>query len=252
VGAAFAIPFLVILTCHEMGHYVAARLRGIEVSLPYFLPFPPYFSVVGTLGAFIRLKGVMVRRAALLDVGASGPSASFLLSGAALAWGLPHSTMVPGFADGLTPFAINFLGERIWLGSGVLSWVMAEWMLPSSPGGELILLHPVAFAGWLGLFVTALNLLPLGQLDGGHILYALLEDRQKLAGRVFLFLLFPMGFLWWGWWFWGCLALVLGRGRLGHSRVLQPWVPLDPVRTRVAYGAILVFFVTLPPLPIRL
>ncbi len=252
VGAPFSLTFLFILTAHEMGHYVAARIHGIAATLPFFLPFPPYFSVVGTLGAFIRLRGVMIRRSTLLDVGASGPWLSFGLAALALAWGLPRSHLVPGFVDGWTPFAISFMGETVWLGGGILSWWMADLLLPVTPGGELILLHPVAFAGWLGLFITSLNLLPLGQLDGGHVTYALLGEGQRLFGGITLLAMMPLGLLWGGWWVWGVLAVLLSRGRLAHPKVLQPRVPLDPFRAWLARGAIFVFFVTLPPLPIRI
>jgi membrane-associated protease RseP (regulator of RpoE activity) len=115
-----------------------------------------------------------------------------------------------------------------------------------------VLLHPVAFAGWLGLFVTALNLLPMGQLDGGHILHALSAPLQRRMGRLGLLVLLPLGFLWAGWWVWGFVILALSRRRIAHPPVLQEGVPLGPVRTRLAWLAILVFFLTFVPIPIQI
>jgi hypothetical protein len=251
LGLPFSSAFLAILLVHELGHFFTARAHGVDATPPFFIPFPPYLSVVGSLGAFIRLRSVMVRRSQLLDVGASGPWASFLLSLSALVIGLPRSSLVPGYADTLTPFAIRFMGEPIWLGSGLVTSALAWLLLPGTPGSDLIHLHPLAFAGWLGMFITALNLLPLGQLDGGHILYAASPERQPLLARLFLLALLPLGWLWWGWWFWGFIAVYLSRGRLAHPPVLQPWVELDPVRRWLALGAFLIFFLSLPIVPIR-
>jgi hypothetical protein len=249
-GAPFSLTLMAILLAHEMGHFFAARVHRISATLPTFLPFPPYFSVVGTLGAFIRIRGAISRRSVLTDIGAAGPYASFVLSVAALAWGLPRSSFVPGFADGWTPFAIGFMDQPIWLGSGALTWAMGQLAVSGSLGDELVRLHPVAFAGWLGLFITMLNLLPFGQLDGGHILYGLLGRGQGRVGRWFALLLLPLGFLWWGWWFWGLLAVFLSRGRMTHPDVLQPWEGLDRRRSRIAWGAILIFFLCFSPVPI--
>ncbi len=249
-GAPFSLTLMAILLAHEMGHFYAARAHRISASLPTFLPFPPYFSVVGTLGAFIRIRGAISRRSVLTDIGAAGPYASFMLGVAALAWGLPRSTLVPGFADGWTPFAIGFMDQPIWLGSSALTWAMGHLAVPGSLGDDLVRLHPVAFAGWLGLFITMLNLLPFGQLDGGHVLYGLLGRRQGVVGRWFALLLLPLGFLWWGWWFWGLVAVFLSRGRMTHPDVLQPWEGLDRRRSWIGWGAILIFFLCFSPVPI--
>ena len=251
-GLPFALPFLGVLLGHEMGHWAAARRHRIRASLPYFIPFPPYLSIIGTLGAFIRLKGATVRRAQLFDVGASGPVVSFVLSLPLLAAGLLLSETVPGQATLASPFVIEFAGQAIWLGNGPVLHVMAALLGPGSPGGDPILLHPFAFAGWLGLFVTALNLLPLGQLDGGHVLYALFGERQALVARIFLYALLPLGLLWWGWWAWAALVFFLHRGRMGHPRVVQPQVRLDRGRTLVGWALLLVFFLTFVPIPIDL
>lgn len=252
IGASFALPFLGVLLTHEMGHFWAARRHKVRASLPYFLPFPPYFSVIGSLGAFIRLRGPTVRRAILFDIGASGPLASFLLSIPLFALGLTWSRVGAVSSDVLTPFAINFAGQTVWLGNGILTHAMASVFAPVSPGAGLLMLHPVALAGWLGLFVTALNLLPLGQLDGGHVLYALFPARHARLARLFLVALVPLGLLWWGWWAWGGLVLLLHRGRVSHPKVVLPEPRLDPGRRLLGWAVIAIFFLTFAPLPLRL
>jgi membrane-associated protease RseP (regulator of RpoE activity) len=253
-GAVFAVPFLGILLAHESGHYIAARRHKIPVTPPYFIPFPPWYSVVGTLGAFIRIKGPTVRRSVLLDVAAAGPIASFLLSIPALLVGLRLSgPAVAGDATLLTPFVVRFAGETVRLGNGPLLHLLGKLYFPQMFGFVPIELHPLAFAGWLGLFVTALNLLPLGQLDGGHILYCLWEQPgQVRAAGLFVAALVPLGFVWWGWWLWGGAALLVNRGRLRHPPVVQPAVPLTPLRAFLARAAIVIFFLTFVPVPLHL
>jgi len=251
-GWSFAFPFLIILLGHEMGHYVAARRHRIRVTLPFFIPFPPTLSVVGTLGAFIRLRSPMVRRSHLFDVGAAGPVVSLLLSIPILWWGLALSGPIPGRGDGWTPYLVRFLGESIWIGDSLLVRGTALLALGGGVGPEPILLHPLAFAGWLGLLVTALNLLPLGQLDGGHILHALSPSLQRRVGHFVVLALIPLGFAWWGWWLWGMVILAISRRRVSHPPVLQEVVPLDPLRRRLARVAIVVFLITFVPVPLRL
>ncbi|MBI4538800.1 MAG: site-2 protease family protein [Gemmatimonadetes bacterium] len=250
-GAPFAVTLLAILLAHEFGHYVAARRHRLRVTLPYFIPFPPYLSVVGTLGAFIRVRSPVINRRILLDVGVAGPAASFLVSIPVLLIGFRMSHVAPVGGDPVTPFVIPFAGEPLWIGNSLLLALLAP--LPSAAAaGSAIVLHPVAFAGWLGLFVTALNLLPLGQLDGGHILYAVAGERQRWVATALLFLLVPLGWLWWGWWLWLAVAVVLGRGRLGHPRVLQDAPALGPGRRALGWVAIVFFLLTFVPVPVRL
>lgn len=251
-GVPFALPFMGVLLGHEMGHWAAARRHRIRASLPYFIPFPPYLSIIGTLGAFIRLRGATIRRSQLFDVGASGPVVSFALSLPLLVVGLLLSRTVPGDATLASPFFIQFAGQPVWLGNGPALHLLALLAAPGAPGAEPILLHPFAFAGWLGLFVTALNLLPLGQLDGGHVLYALFGERQAVVARAFLFALLPLGLLWWGWWAWAALVYFLHRGRMAHPRVVQPQVHLDGRRTLLGWLLLAVFFLTFVPVPIEL
>lgn len=252
VGLPFALAFIGILLGHEMGHYVTARRHGVHASLPYFIPFPPYFSIVGTLGAFIRLRGPMMRRSVLFDIGVAGPLASFLLSLPLLFAGLRLSEPVPAADPGLYPFLVHFAGEPIRIGSNAILQSAAALSVPGFDAGSAVVLHPLAFAGWLGIFVTALNLIPLGQLDGGHILYAVAGTAQRRLGRVFVLILLLLGLVWWGWWLWAGIALALGRGRTAHPPVLVEEVPLGRGRRILGWTALALFVLSFSPAPLQL
>lgn len=252
VGLPFSIAFIGILLGHELGHYLAARRHRIPVSLPYFIPFPPYFSIVGTLGAFIRLRGPMVRRSVLFDVGVAGPLVSFVLSIPVLVAGFRMSRVLASAEAGAHPFVIRFLGEPMRVGTSPILDAFAAVSVPGFTPDAAVLLHPLAFAGWLGIFVTALNLLPLGQLDGGHVLYALLGKRQRWIGWGFVALMVPLGFLWWGWWLWGGIAVLVSRGRVAHPPVLMDEVPLERGRRVLGWVALLIFVVSFSPAPLSL
>ncbi len=251
-GLPFAIPFLVVLLLHEFGHYLAARWHGVRASLPYFIPFPPYYSVIGTMGAFLRLRGPSVKRRVLFDIGASGPLASFVASVPLFVYGLTQSRVIPGSASAATPFLVLFFDQPVWLGSGLGTSALAAAAGVDAFGSDPILLHPLALVGWLGLFVTALNLLPLGQLDGGHILYAQRGHGQERLARLFLGALLLLGFAWKGWWVWAVLVLVIHRGGVGHPPLLQPEPELDRVRNGLAWALIAIFLSCFVPVPIRL
>ncbi|MDE2876704.1 MAG: site-2 protease family protein [Gemmatimonadota bacterium] len=251
-GLAFGLTFIGILLGHEMGHYLTARRHGVPVSLPWFIPFPPYFSLVGTLGAFIRLKGPMMQRSVLFDIGVAGPLASFALSLPVLFLGLGLSEVMWTTDGGAYPFVVHFAGEPIRIGSGILVHFAAAGLVPGFEEGSAVLLHPLAFAGWLGIFVTALNLLPLGQLDGGHILYAVAGSRQRAFTIAFIAVLVPLGLLWWGWWLWGAIALALSRGRLAHPPVLVEDIPVGKGRTVLGWVALALFVLSFSPAPLEL
>jgi hypothetical protein len=248
-GLAFSVPLLVILFAHEMGHYLTARWHRMDVSPPYFIPAPNWVNVIGTFGAFIRLRSAVINKVMLLDVGMAGPLASFLLSIPALALGL-HWSQPVGVTSvhSLGRYVVLLGAQPIWLGDSLLVRLLASLF---SPGGGVILLHPLAFAGWLGLFVTALNLFPLSQLDGGHILYALVGRRQRHAGIAFLLLLLILGRYWWGWWFWAGVILVIGRGTIRHPAVFDPSLPVDPARRWVGWACVLIFLLTFVPIPLQ-
>ena len=251
-GLTFGATFIGILLAHELGHYLLARRHRVPVSLPYFIPFPPYFSIVGTLGAFIRLRGPMANRSVLFDIGVAGPLVSFALSLPVLVAGLNLSEVIPALDSGTYPFRVLFLGESVLLGNSAVLQLATWATVPGLEPGQAILLHPLAFAGWLGIFVTALNLIPLGQLDGGHILYALVGPRQRTLGMVFVFLLIPLGLVWWGWWLWAGVALAVGRGRVGHPPVQME--EAGPGRGRMILGwvALAIFLLSFSPAPLRL
>lgn len=241
-GFAFSVPLMSILLGHELGHYLVARRHQMDVSPPYFIPAPNWINLIGTFGAFIRLRSPMVNRTVLLDVGAGGPIVSFILSLPVLLLGLHWSVLLPVDAEyAPAHFAVLFGGAPIWLGDSALVWLMS-WATGTSTG--VWLLHPFALAGWLGLFVTALNLFPLSQLDGGHILYALLGPAQRRVGIGFLFVLVGLGWFWWGWWFWAAVILLLGRGNIGHPSVFDPRHPVDARRRKVGWACVIIFLLT--------
>jgi Zn-dependent protease len=249
-GLIFSVPLCLILLVHELGHYVTARRYGMNVSPPYFIPAPPGINVVGTFGAFIRLRSPMINRVMLLDVGAGGPLASFLLSIPVVLLGMAWSRPVPRGVATQTGYVAIFDGQPIWLGGSVLFDALAAATGPG--GGGAVVLHPLAFAGWLGLFVTAMNLFPLAQLDGGHILHALIGERQRWAGLAFLALLIVLGREWWGWWIWAGLILLLGRGTIGHPPVLDEEYPIGRGRSLLGWACVLIFLLTFVAVPIRL
>ncbi len=242
LGLSFSIPALFILLCHELGHYLACRRYRLPATLPYFLPFP---LGVGTLGAFIKIKAPIRSKRELFDVGIAGPVAGFvalipflvlgiawsrpvLLSQVAAPPGEPVSLLVPGRSLAVLGLERLFHGP---LGSG-----------------QVLQLHPFALAAWFGLFATALNLIPLAQLDGGHILYAALgRTHRRLALGLWLLLLATALFVWIGWLLWCVVTLVLG---LQHPPVVDEALPLSPGRRRMAWLAAAIFLVSFMPVPI--
>lgn len=250
-GLPFGLALVGILAVHESGHYVAARHHRISVTPPYFIPFPPYLSVIGTLGAFIRLRSPVLNRSTLLDVAVSGPLLSFVASLPLLWWGLAHSSVIT-VVNAPTEYLVRFASERFWLGDSLaMSW-LTRLALDFPGAGHVVELHPIAFAGWLGLFVTALNLLPISQLDGGHLLYALLGSRQRQAAWAFFLALIPLGFLWAGWWVWAVLVAGVGRGRIRHPPLYDTRRGPDRVRVALGLAAALAFVLCFVPVPFRL
>lgn len=248
-GLAFSVPLFVILLGHELGHYLTARRHGMDVSPPYFIPSPHWINLIGTFGAFIRLRSAMVNRAMLLDVGAAGPVVSFVLSIPAVLLGARWSRwMALDPERARAPFLVLFGDVPIWLGGSPLF----TGLVRAAAGDQgVLLLHPLAFAGWLGLFVTALNLFPLAQLDGGHILYALVGSWQRWLGLAFLAVLLVLGREWWGWWMWAGLILLLGRGSVRHPAVFDPDFPIGRTRRMVGWLSVAMFPLTFVAVPIQ-
>jgi membrane-associated protease RseP (regulator of RpoE activity) len=248
-GIPFAAALLAILTVHEFGHYFAARHWGVKATLPYFLPLP-YVSFLGTLGAVIKIRSAIPHRPALLDIGAAGPVAGFVLSVLACVVGLSQSQVV-------TP-EYFYPNAPIYLGSPLLFTALTELILPSVDAGQQILLSPVAFAGWVGLFITALNLCPVGQLDGGHIAYALFGSVHRDISRAFFLILLVMGLygilsmvLGWphGWPGWLALTVLLALLGRDHPAPLYAYLPLGRTRRFLGYLSILIFVLCISPVP---
>lgn len=262
VGGAFSFALVAILLTHEMGHWLYARRYGVDATLPYFIPVP--FGV-GTLGAVIRMRGAIPSRRAALDIGAAGPLAGFAVAVPLLLWGLAHSDVVnvaalaePGpsspaaivwrLMKGLPAFPLEPANQLI-LGDSLLMWGAQALVLGPLAPEQQVLIHPVGFAAWVGLLVTALNLVPAGQLDGGHVLYALLGGhRARRAARLVSWALLAAGLLlsfsWLVWW-----ALSRFLVGLGHPPALDQ-APLGPGRRAVAWLSLVVFVLTFVPVPV--
>lgn len=243
-GLEFAMGLMAVLLAHESGHYVVARRYGINVSPPYFLPAPPYLNFVGTFGAFIRLRSPVVDRRQLLDVGAAGPWAGFAVAVFILVAGMLLSEPANGLTS-LSPQLILVQGQPWYLGDSLLMAALRQLLAD----GATLTLHPLAFAGWLGLLVTALNLLPLGQLDGGHVLYGLIGRHQRWIGRLAWLSLLALGPWFWGWFLWAGLTLLLGRGHLTHPSVLERHRPVPRTRQPIGWLSVALFVVTFTPVP---
>lgn len=244
-GWSFGVPLIVILLVHELGHYFAARRYAIDASLPFFLPIPPTLSPIGSLGAFIRLRSPILDRRQLLDVGAAGPLAGFLVAVAVLVWGYLLSGRAPIGVPG-APSYVLFAGDPIFLGESLLTLWLRESLIP---GGGAVHLSLPAFAGWVGVFVTGLNLLPLSQLDGGHVLYGLFGRRQAPIGFVTILALLVLAQFSPLWYLWVVLALVIGGGRWTHPPVVLPEYPLLANRRWIGWACIMVFLLTFMPVP---
>ena len=236
VGLPFSITLMSILFAHEMGHYLVARRHGVRVTLPYFLPGPPILT--GTFGAFIRMKSPPPSRRVLFDIGAAGPWAGFCLAVPAVVYGLLRSE--------IRPIPPTF--EGLEFGDSLLFKMIARAVFGPIPYGFDVILDPIALAGWFGLFVTLLNLLPVGQLDGGHVVYAMFGRRHRWIARVFLVVTVAIGFLgWMGWFLWAALMLFVG---IDHPRTLEHDEELDPARRFAGWMTLVVFVLTFIPVPI--
>jgi len=237
LGVPFSFTLLAILFTHEMGHYVACKLYGIDVSYPYFLPAPTLF---GTFGAVIRIRSPITTRRALFDVGLSGPVAGFAIAAPAMIWAVATSRVVPGVE----------LNAPILFGNAPLTRVFIELFHPNV-NPSWVLLNPVGRAAWVGFFVTALNLLPMWQLDGGHIVYSLTSRyHRRISIGVALSLLALGALAWSGWYLWGGLLLVLSL-KFRHPPVYDYWQPLDPARRAWAFAALAIFIACFTLWPVR-
>lgn len=266
-GWPFAVSLLGILLAHELGHYLVGRARGEKVTLPYFIPLP--LSAFGTMGAFINIKEIPKNKKHLMDIGIAGPLIGLLVTIPVLFIGLSLSSLGPiegdlpkgyvQFIEGNSIFYLfakyltfgKLLPQPIDYGnlSPVLYWL--RYFFTASPvpvGGLDVQIHPVAWAGWAGLFVTGINLIPAGQLDGGHILYVILgKDKARKIFPIILLVLALLGLSWSGWWFWAGLIFVFGRR---FAEPLDQITQIDKKRKVLGVITLIIFFLIFTPVPL--
>ncbi len=235
MGAGFSAALLLILLLHELAHYFTAKAHNTTVTLPFFIPAPTF---IGTFGAVIKMKSRIDNRKALLDIGASGPFASFALSIAAAVIGLISSPVVEAMPE-----------EGIRLGDSLIFAFLIRITKGPIPEGSTVMLSPVAFASWIGFLVTALNLIPAGQLDGGHVMYSIAGRKHPFIARMVVIALLGMGFFWSGWFIWALLLMALG---IYHPPPVDDETPLGRKRMILAGAAIAVFILTFVPVPIKI
>jgi membrane-associated protease RseP (regulator of RpoE activity) len=237
LGILFSLSIMAILTCHELGHYFVSRKAGMITTLPYFIPVPFHF--IGTFGAVIRMKSLVPDRSSLLRVGMAGPIAGFLVALPITIIGIALSeirTAVEGAA-------------YIQLGNSLLFAFLANVLHPSIPEGADVFLHPMAFAGWLGFLVTSMNLIPIGQLDGGHVGYSVFVRQRRFMYVPIFAGLVALGFLWPGWFIWGLLAFFLAR----RDPVIQDSItPLTTQEKIMALWPLLILILTFIPQPFKI
>lgn len=260
-GWPFALSLLGILLAHELGHYFMSRYHKTPATLPYFIPFP--FSPLGTMGAAILMRGTPKNKRILFDIGVAGPIAGLVVAIPVLLLGLSLSkldTIQPspnGFIEGNS--LLYLLSKFIIFGQllpapvepqGILYWL--RYFFTGGPvpfGGLDVFIHPVAFAGWAGILVTSLNLIPAGTLDGGHVVYSLFGEKAKKAFPFIVGALAILGFFWSGWWLWAVLLFWLGRV---NAQPMDQITTLDPTRKFIAYAMIVVFILVFTPVPFML
>ena len=239
LGLPFGCTLMLILLAHEMGHYLYCRYYGVYATLPFFIPFPTLF---GTAGAFIRIRSPIPSRNALFDIGIAGPIAGFLVAVGVLVFALPQSKMMP-----LAPVA-----SEVQLGYPLIFHLM--WaILPlaklhaGSASLQGVYLHPTAIAAWVGMFATALNLLPGGQLDGGHIVFALSPRAHKIVSRATILALLPLAiYFWTGWLVWAVLLRITGM----RHPIVPEWPGVTDGRRWVALFGLVMLALTLMPTPV--
>jgi membrane-associated protease RseP (regulator of RpoE activity) len=260
-GTTYAVLILLMLSAHEFGHYFAARYHGVEATLPFFIPFPPFLLInqFGTMGAVIRLRSAIPSRKVLFDIGAAGPIAGFVVTAIILAIGFhtlppkeyiysihPEYALLPAIPEGGLRF-----GQTLFLTLFQFLFAPSGAFVP--PMNE-IYHYPLLCVGWFGMLVTAMNLIPIGQLDGGHISYALFGNRYHTIAQIFLVGLVLLGLAgllpevgidfqygWFGWFFWAMVLVFMMRVVKLHRPPLEDDTPLDPVRVALGWLCIIIF-----------
>jgi len=257
-GWPFALSLMGILLSHELGHYFMSRYHKTPATLPYFIPFP--FSPLGTMGAAIIMRGIPKNKRVLFDIGVAGPLAGLIVAIPVLFFGLHLSTTGTidpnpnGFLEGNS--LIYLFAKFVMFGKllpapvapqSILYWV--QYFFTGRPvpfGGLDVFINPVAFAGWAGILVTALNLIPAGTLDGGHVIYGLFGDKSKKLFPFIIGILAALGLFWNGWWIWAALLFWLGRV---NAEPLDQITTLDSARQGLGLLMILIFFLVFMPVP---
>ncbi|MFC1513581.1 site-2 protease family protein [candidate division KSB1 bacterium] len=236
-GFPFAFTLLLIIGFHEFGHYFMCKRHGVPATLPYFIPAPPPIFLIGTLGAVIKIRAPITNSKSLFDIGAAGPIAGFLVTVPAMFIGLK-----------LSYFGPDVMEVGYSLGDPLFMKIAGRIILGETPAGADIYIHSIAFAGWVGLIVTAFNLLPIGQLDGGHIAYALLGKRQVWLGYTCFFMLFPLMLLWTGWLIIIIIALLI---RIRHPVFMTGNEPVGSARKLIGFICLIIFIISFIPVPFK-
>jgi membrane-associated protease RseP (regulator of RpoE activity) len=236
-GFLYSLAIMTILLCHELGHYLMSRRYGIPSTLPFFIPLPvPPF---GTFGAVIKMKGVIVNRNALFDVGVAGPLCGFVVALPFIVAGIMMSTV--------TPLAGIPAASYMELGDPLLFRILGTLLVGDIPEGHDLVLHPFAYAGWVGLFVTSLNLLPVGQLDGGHVVYAVFGEKSKWVYRAVILGLGVLAALTnIGWLTLVILLLIFG---MRHPRPFDDATEVNGTRKKIAILVLAIFILSFIPSP---
>jgi len=271
-GVLFSLSLVAILGAHEMGHYLYGRKYGVSITLPWFIPAPPFLSPIGTFGAFIRIRSRIRSRKELFDIGVAGPIAGVIVALPVLFVGLLFSEVIA-----LDSERLSEMQTAMSLGNSLVFALFSKIAVGEVAQGYELLLHPVAFAGWIGLFVTVLNLMPAGQLDGGHIVYCVFPAQWhrtiSVATVVFLVIMgvgtvplvdladyLGLGVLvnvppwlmfegWAGWLFWAILLLLLGTS---HPPTLSSDTEIGAGRKKLAFLSLLIFISCFTPVPISI
>lgn len=239
-GLPYSLTLLTILSFHEFGHYFAAKRFGVDTTLPFFIPLP-LVSIIGTMGAVIKLRSPIPHRRALLYIGAAGPMAGFLVSSVAVIYGVAVSEVVAlpePLPEGLFIF-----------GDSLLIALVTHLFHGSLPVGHDIMLSPWAWAGWIGFFITSLNLMPMGQLDGGHILYALIGKKQRYFGWAMLTALLLLTFRFYGWLVWIFFTFLFIM--VGHPQV-EEGPPLSKKERIFGWVTMAILPLTFIPVPVTM
>lgn len=232
MGLPFSISIMLILGSHELGHYITARRNNVDATLPYFIPAP---HLLGTFGAVIKMKSPIRDKNSLVEIGAAGPIVGFVFSTIIILIGLSLSKVVDVSGN-----------QGMILGDSILIKLLTKLYFSDLSEGKDVLLNPIAFAGWIGYLITALNLLPVGQLDGGHILYALIGEKNRIIGYVVFGIAVLLSFLWIGWIVWSVLFWVIG---FKHPPTLDSISPLSRKHKIIGIISFAIFILTFVPAP---